>query len=72
MSETDTGYVVIDMVALTVVEVEVGTVVTTPVCSTPEIQKTGYGSCQTEYYEKSKIIHINKRNRKKKSIKSEI
>lgn len=57
MFETDMGYVVVDMVAFTVVEVEVGTVIAAPVCPAPQIQETDYGSCKAKYDEKSEIIH---------------
>ena len=57
MPETDTGDVVIDMVALTVIEVEVSTIITAPVCPAPQIQETDYGSCKAKYDEKSEIIH---------------
>ena len=55
--ETNMGYIVVNMVAFTVVEVEVGTVVAAPVCPAPQIQETDYGSCKAKHDEKSEIIH---------------
>ena len=55
--KTNMGYIIVNMVALTIIEIQIGTVVAAPVRSAPQIQETDYGSCKAKYDEKSEIIH---------------